>query len=267
MTYAGIDISKYKHDCFIITDLGEVRNEGFSFSNNAEGFSVLLNELRKSDTETLRIGFEATGNYSINLKLFLEKNGYSFMEINPLLIKEHIKSQSLRRTKTDKLDAVAIAGYLAAKEYLPHQTSFYRTFSLKQLTRLRSDLMMQRSRYLIQLTNVLDCVFPEFKPFFGGKFSVTALYILEHYPSPEKIANMNVKSFDVLRRKSHGKFSMDKFVALKALARTPSGCIRTSMGYRWIHCWISTPSLIASSLRLMLKSLKSSRRSTRLLSQ
>ena len=223
MNYAGIDISKYKHDCFIITDLGEVLNKGFSFANNTEGFSTLLNELRKSDKENLRIGFEATGNYSINLKLFLEKNGYSFMEINPVLIKEHIKSQSLRRTKTDKLDAMAIANYLAAKAYLPHRTSFYLNFSLKQLTRFRSDLMHQRSRYLVQLTNVLDCVFPEFKPLFDGKFSVTALYILANYPSPEKIANMNVKSFDILRRKSRGQFTMDKFVKLKSLAKNTVG--------------------------------------------
>jgi len=223
MNNVGIDISKYKHDCFIVTDFGEVLNEGFSFENNAKGFSELLNELRKSDKENLRIGFESTGNYSINLKLFLEKNGYSFMEINPILVKEHIKSQSLRRTTTDKLSAMAIANYLVAKEYLPHLTSFYSTFSLKQLTRLRSDLVHQRSRYLVQLTNVLDCVFPEFKPFFDGKFSATALFILENYPSPEKIANMNVKSFDILRRKSRGKFSMDKFVMLKHLAKNTVG--------------------------------------------
>ncbi len=223
MNYAGIDISKHKHDCFIVSDFGEVISESFSFKNNADGFSILLSELRKCDKENLRIGFESTGNYSINLKLFLEKNGYSFMEINPILIKEHIKSMSLRKTKTDKLDAMAIASYLADKPYLPHRTSFYHLFSLKQLTRLRSDLMSQRSRYIVQLTNVLDCIFPEFKPFFGAKLSVTALYILANYPSPEKIANMNVKSFDILRRKSHGKFTMDKFVTLKALAKNTVG--------------------------------------------
>lgn len=223
MNYAGIDISKHKHDCFIVADFGEVVNEGFSFANNAEGFSTLLGVLRKCDNQNLKIGFEATGNYSINLKLFLEKNGYSFMEINPILIKEHIKSTSLRRTKTDRLDAMSIANYLAAKEYLPHRTSFYQLFSLKQLTRLRNDLVSQRSRYIVQLTNVLDCIFPEFKPFFGAKLSVTALYILANYPSPEKIANMNVKSFDILRRKSHGKFTMDKFVTLKALAKNTVG--------------------------------------------
>jgi len=223
MNYIGIDISKYKHDCFIMTDLGEVINEGFSFTNNAEGFVMLQKELELCKKGNIQIGFEATGNYGINLKLFLERIGYDYMEINPLLIKEYIKSQTLRRTKTDKLDAKAIAGYLLEKGYRPNQTSFYQKFALKQLTRLRSNLVSQRSAYLVQLTNVLDCIFPEFKPLFSNKFSVTALYILANYPSAEAIANMNSRSFDILRRKSHGRFSMDKFVKLKSLAKNTVG--------------------------------------------
>jgi len=70
---------------------------------------------------------------------------------------------------------------------------------------------------------VLDCIFPEFKPLFGNKFSVTALYILAKYPSVEAIANMNSRSYDILRRKSRGKFSMNKFVKLKALAKNTVG--------------------------------------------
>lgn len=223
MNYVGIDISKYKHDCFIMTDLGEVVNDGFSFANNAEGFAMLERELDLCGKDNTRIGFEATGNYGINLKLFLERIGYDYMEINPLLIKEYIKSKSLRRTKTDKLDAIAIAGYISAGTYRAHRASFYQQFSLKQLTRLRNSLVSQRSRYLVQLTNALDCVFPEFKPLFHNKFSVTALYILANYPSPKAIANMNVCSYDILRRKSHGKFTMDKFVKLKELAKTTVG--------------------------------------------
>jgi len=230
MNYVGIDISKYKHDCFIISALGEVISDVFSFDNNAEGFAALLGELQRSDKWNLRIGFESTGNYSINLKLFLEENGYSFAEINPVLVKEHIKSQSLRRTVTDKLSAIAIADYLRSKAQLPNSGFAYDTFSLKQLTRFRSDLMHQRSRYLVGLTNVLDCVFPEFKPFFGGKFSTTALYILANYTSPKKIANMNVMSFDILRRKSRGRFSMDRFVALKALAKNTIGAYTEAYG-------------------------------------
>ena len=41
MIYAGIDISKYKHDCFILSDFGEVVNDGFSFTNTAKGFAQL----------------------------------------------------------------------------------------------------------------------------------------------------------------------------------------------------------------------------------
>ena len=73
------------------------------------------------------------------------------------------------------------------------------------------------------MTNVLDCVFPEFKPFFGNRFTVTALYILANYGSPEAVANMNVRSFDILRRKSNGSFTMDKFVRLKQLAKNTVG--------------------------------------------
>lgn len=70
---------------------------------------------------------------------------------------------------------------------------------------------------------MLDCIFPEFKPLFDHKFTVTALYILANYPSPEAIANMNARSYDILRRKSRGKFTMDKFVKLKALAKNTVG--------------------------------------------
>jgi Transposase and inactivated derivatives len=223
MIYIGIDVSKYKHDCYILSDFGDVVNEGFTFTNNAFGFEQLQKELERCRNNEIRIGFEATGNYGINLKLFLERIGFDYMEINPLLVKEYVRSNTLRRTTTDKLSAKAIANYLSDKDYQPNPTAFYPKFALKQLTRLRNSLVSGRSRYLIQITNILDCIFPEFKPLFGNKFSVTALYILTHYPSPDSISNMNSRSYDTLRRISRGKFSMDKFVKLKSLAKNTVG--------------------------------------------
>jgi transposase len=226
----GIDISKYKHDCYILSDFGEVVNGGFSFTNNAEGFKELERELNLCGKGNVRIGMEATGNYGINLKLFLEKIGFEFMEINPLLVKEYIRGKTLRRTTTDKLSAKAIAEYMLSKGFRPHQTEYYSNFALKQLTRFRSRLVSIRSSYLVKMTNVLDCIFPEFKPIFGNKFSVTALYILAHYPTPDAISNMNSRSYDILRRKSRGSFSMDKFVTLKALAKNTVGVYDKSYG-------------------------------------
>ena len=45
MYFVGIDISKFKHDCFITTETGIVVKKVFSFDNNNEGFHKLLSIL------------------------------------------------------------------------------------------------------------------------------------------------------------------------------------------------------------------------------
>ena len=222
MYFIGIDISKFKHDCAVIDDSGEIITPSWSFTNDSEGFSQLKLLLDSLDSET-RIGLESTGHYGMNLKLFLETNNFSFMEFNPLLINRFVKSKSLRKTKSDSIDCVMIARYLMTVEYKPYLSSFYHSEKLKSLTRFRDSLVRQRSRQLVELTNILDKIFPEFKPFFGGKFSATALHILANYSSPEKIANMNVKSYDALRKLTRGRFSTTAFTRLKLLAKNTVG--------------------------------------------
>lgn len=108
-------------------------------------------------------------------------------------------------------------------EYKPYPKEFYHTYSLKSLTRLRNSLVKQRSYYLVKITNVLDHTFPEFKPFFKNRFGATALYLLENYGTAENMAHMNSQSYDILRRISRGKFSMQKFIKLKELANNTVG--------------------------------------------
>ncbi len=224
MYFVGIDISKYKHDCFIMTETGDVIFNSFTITNNQDGFQTLLTILNSLDVqEEIKIGFEATGHYALNLKLFLEKAHYSFMEFNPVLLAKFNKSQTLRRTKTDAIDCASIARWLMTVDYKPYPIGFYHTYSLKSLTRLRDTLVKQRSFYIVKITNVLDHTFPEFKPFFDNRFSKTALYLLENYGSAEKMARMNSASYDNLRRISRGKFSMQKFIKLKEIAANTVG--------------------------------------------
>lgn len=223
MYFVGIDISKFKHDCAVIDEFGGIVQPSWSFGNDCEGFSLLKERIGSLPGEK-KIGLEATGHYGQNLKLFLEKNGFTFMEFNPVLVSRFVHGKSLRNTKTDPIDARNIAQYLMTVEYKPYPPSFYHLDQLKSLTRFRSSLVRQRSRQLVELTNVLDKIFPEFKPFFKGKFSATALYILEHYQSPERIANMNARSYEPLRKLSRNRFSLNDFVKLKALAKNTIGC-------------------------------------------
>lgn len=222
MYFVGIDISKFKHDCAIIDDIGDVVTPSWSFSNDCEGFSSLA-DLLATLGKDIKIGFESTGHYGQNLKLFLESSSFTFMEFNPLLISRFVHSKSLRKTKTDSIDALLIAQYLMTVEYKPYPASFYHMDKLKSLTRFRDSLVRQRSRQLVELTNVLDKTFPEFKPFFKHRFSVTALYILSNYTTPEKIANMNSRSYETIRKLSRGKFTISAFIQLKTLAKNTVG--------------------------------------------
>lgn len=222
MYFVGIDISKFKHDCAVIDEFGDVVTPSWSFSNDHEGFSSFMQLLLSLNGE-IRIGLESTGHYGLNLKHFLDSNRFSFMEFNPLLISRFVHSKSLRKTKTDSIDAQMIAHYLMTVEYKPYPSSLYHIDKLKSLTRFRDSLIRQRSRQLVELTNILDKVFPEFKPFFDRRFSVTALHILANYGSPEKIANMNSRSFEPLRKLSRGRFTMSKFIRLRELAKNTVG--------------------------------------------
>lgn len=224
MYFVGIDVSKYKHDCFIATETGEIIYRNLTIKNNHDGFATLFQVLSSlGSPNEIRIGFEATAHYTLNLKLFLEKAHYSFMEFNPVLLSKFNHSQTLRRTKTDAIDCSSIARWLMTVEYKPYPSGFYHMYSLKSLTRLRESLIRQRSFYIVKMTNVLDHTFPEFKPFFKERFSATALFILEKYQSPDKISRMNSKSQEELHRISRGKFSMQRFINLRELAKNTVG--------------------------------------------
>ena len=229
MIYIGIDISKYKHDCFICSDTGEVIVENLSFENNQKGFQQFADLLKPYDNSNVHIGLEATGHYRLNLKLFLAENNYTFMEFNPLLVKDFVKSLTLRKTKTDKVDASIICRKLMSVPYKSNSVIFYHNFSIKSLSRLRESLIKQRSKYLVQLTNILDILFPEFKPFFNNHFSSTALFLLKKYGSTKKIANM--KDFDSIVKNAHGRFSYSKFTKLKDLAKNTIGKSNETLEY------------------------------------
>lgn len=105
--YVGIEVAKQKHDIALIDDNGKLL-ESFKISNNQEGFYRLFSFLGEYNSD-LKIALEATGHYSHNITKFLRDKHYLVWTYNPLLINEFAKSQSLRKTKTDKKDAQTIA--------------------------------------------------------------------------------------------------------------------------------------------------------------
>ena len=226
MYVIGIDISKYKHDCIIINeDTGEIVRDVFSFDNSRTGFDQFLEVLNALDPNVKKkIGFEATGHYQDNLKIFLENNGLEFMELNSLLVHKFKSSQTLRGVKTDKTDARLIARYLCNIEFKPYPRVSYHTLALRSLCKRHFDLINERTKYLIRITNFLDRAFPELKSFLKGNIkSNTMMFLLRNYGIPSKIANMNIQSYDLLRKTSQGRVSVARFYELKELAKNTVG--------------------------------------------
>lgn len=203
MYYVGIDIAKYKHDCYIFSSKGEVVLESLTFENTNEGFQKLKLVLDALDhSQKIKIGLEATGIYGKNLKLFLSSVGYDFDELNPLQVRRFSASLSNRRTKTDKIDASQIARFVSTGASRTYVYPSYHIEALKQLTRSRNALIDERSRHLTILTGILDVEFPEFKGFFNNKFSETALYILNQYKTVKNISKLSGNDCVLLHNRS-----------------------------------------------------------------
>lgn len=125
MIYAGIDVAKDKHDCFITNSDGEVLFKAFTIPNNRDGFDEPYQKITSvtDDLAKVKAELEATGHYSYNILGYLLDKGLTTFVINPLHTNLYRKSLSLRKTKTDKVDAPTIAAMLMSdvnlKSYHP----------------------------------------------------------------------------------------------------------------------------------------------------
>jgi transposase len=223
MYLIGIDISKYKHDCFIATEAG-IQVKAFSFDNNRLGFDLFLEVLKSLDqSKEIRIGLESTGHYGSNLKQFITASSYTYLEFNPYLTHMFSKALSLRKTKTDKVDAKTISSMLGSVDYKTLHTKFYHINELKQLVRYRHVQMVNRSKTLIELTNILDRIFPEFKPFFKERLAGSAIFILKKFKSRARISKLSNKDYEAIRSYSKGRLSYARVQKLKSLAKSSVG--------------------------------------------
>jgi len=187
LKFIGIDIAKDKHDIIIIDDLGVIIYDHFTITNDRKGYKKLhtvINSCTKS-VEDIRIGMEVTGIYHENLRDFLIYNHYSVYCINPVLTSFSRKSTSPRRTKTDKIDAIAICRYLMNNFRIlhPYTPSLYHLTELKQLARNYNDNKKYLSKTKDELKRLLQIIFPEFTTHFNP-YSKWALSFLNDYPLP-----------------------------------------------------------------------------------
>jgi transposase len=189
--FVGIDVSK---------DFSSARGldpEGqscfsLSFPMNATGFSEVWRLIRShcEDLSKVMVAMESTGCYHLNLYSFLISQGIKTVVINPLLIANFAKL-SLRKTKTDKKDALTIAQFLLIHKDAISQISLSQDVQdLRDLSRERESLTVLIASMKNDIKRILQSTFPELESL-CDVFSETMLQFLKEFPSARLIKEAN----------------------------------------------------------------------------
>jgi transposase len=227
MIYAGIDVAKDKHDCFITNSDGEVLFNAFTIQNNRDGFDELYQKITSvtDDLTKVKVGLEATGHYSYNILGYLLDKGLTTFVINPLHTNLFRKSLSLRKTKTDKVDARTIATMLMSDVNLKsYSDTSYHNEELKSLTRYRFDKVKERAKLKSSISRLITILFPELEKLVPTIHMASVYALLSEFPSASAISSAHLTRLtNLLETASKGRYSKDAAILFRDAARTSVG--------------------------------------------
>ena len=239
MVCVGIDVAKDKHDCFIISSEGEILADVFTIPNNAEGFDTLLQAIRRSTRpeDKIKVGLEATGHYSYNILGFLLNEGLPTYLINPLHTNLYRKSLSLRKTKTDRIDARTIAAMLMSDVDLkPYTDTAYHNEELKSLTRYRFDKVRERAKLKQSVSRLVTILFPELEKLVPTLHLASVYGLLSELPGAKQVAGAHLTHLKaVLSDASKGRYGRDMATTLRDAARCSVGSVMPAKSLELQH--------------------------------
>jgi len=199
----GIDVSK---DFFATVGIDSEGKESFSrsCSMDSNGFGDFLKTITShcEDLSKVIVAMESTGCYHINLFSFLSSQGIRTVVVNPLLISNFAKL-SLRKTKTDKKDAMTIARFLMDHhEEVSHLSLSQDHQDLRDLSRERESLCHLISATKVEIKRVLRTIFPELESI-GNLYTGVMLRLLQEYPSARLVKAAKVKAIAKLLKQPY----------------------------------------------------------------
>ena len=227
MICVGIDVAKDKHDCFILNSEGEALADVFTILNNADGFDTLLQTIRSytRPEDKIKVGLEATGHYSYNILGFLLDCGLPTYVINPLHTNLYRKSLSLRKTKTDRIDARTIATMLMSDVDLKSYTdTVYHNEELKSLTRYRFDKVRERAQLKSSIARLVCILFPELEKLVPTLHMASVYTLLSEFPGAKQVASAHLTRLtNLLHEASKGRYGREKAIQIRDAARISIG--------------------------------------------
>ncbi len=239
MIYVGIDVAKDKHDCCILGPDAQKLYPVFTIPNNRAGFDELYEKIlaTEDDVENIKVGLEATGHYSYNLLSSLLDNGLASYVINPLHTNLYRKGQSLRKTKTDKVDAYSIAMMLMTDKTLkPYSNTSYHNEELKSLTRYRFDKVKERAKLKTSVSRLVNILFPELTSLVPSLHMNSVYTLLAEMPGASYIASAHLTHLtSLLSKASKGHYGRDMALCIRNTATSSIGSVMPAKSMELKH--------------------------------
>lgn len=161
----GLDVSKGQSQGQVFLDKGQSYGKSFSFLHTQEGLHFLLNMIKEVSTLTGHsptVILESTGHYQAAVVQFLEEHSIIFIVVNPLILNQAKKSSSLRKVKTDAVDAYQLCELYYKEEFEAYKQRGVHFLNLRHLTRQFESLTDMYVQAKLQFHAVLDQILREF---------------------------------------------------------------------------------------------------------
>jgi len=220
--FLGIDISKSSFDIALLDGRsGQIRHEKLSMDK--EGFDALMAHLKPLEKEELFVVMESTGIYHLPLLSFLLERGFVCSVINPTLLKHHIQSSTLRKSKTDRKDALAIA-YFASLHYreLKPVEGTQALQSIRPLLKERETLSKEVARLKTDIKALVDQLFPELSKN-TNIYTRSMLHLLLQAPSRKRVRNLKEKKIQRILDEASGNKATHSAKEILAWAKASIG--------------------------------------------
>ena len=221
----GIDIGLKNHAAAAITATGHDFGRTITFSNDRTGIERLETQVLKplNGPKAILIGMEATGHYWMPIYFELKRRGYESIVINPIQTRGKFRTR-IRKTKTDALDARAIARFVLSGEAKAARIPDEDTLALRLQVRHRWRLVDLRSDLERFAYSLVDRIFPEFHDHFCSPLNATGRALLRQIGlAPQALADNPDQVTALVRKASRNKVPATKISELLEKARTSIG--------------------------------------------
>lgn len=185
----GLDVAKGESQVQAFLDKSKPFGKSFSVKHTREelhGFIGFLKEIEEMTGQMPMVILESTGHYHTPVVQYMEEHDVLFILLNPI-ISYQAKKSSLRKVKTDAIDAYQLCVLYYKEDFEPHKNRGLQLLDLRNLSRQQGIVTNMYVEAKLQFHTILDQVFPEYRKVFGDLYSKVSLLMLKEFPTSEAV--------------------------------------------------------------------------------